>query len=95
MKSSIRIFYTLLSLVILFPACTNGQVRTENRKIIVDNEVYFIKGICYNPVEKGETERTFKRLQEDLTLMKEAGINTIRVYSPIEEKEVLDQIHEA
>jgi len=34
-------------------------------------------------------------LSEDLALMVEAGINTIRVYSPIDDKSVLDKIHTA
>lgn len=71
------------------------RVTTNERKLYVNNEPYLIKGICYNPVQKGERQRSFQNLTNDLELMKEAGINTIRVYSPIEEKAVLDQIHEA
>jgi beta-galactosidase/beta-glucuronidase len=64
----------------------------SSRQIIVNNEPYFIKGICYHPVPKGETKRSFGTLTQDLALMNEAGINTIRVYEPITEKEVLDEI---
>ena len=46
----------------------------------------FYKGMCYHPVPKGSDNRSFDKLTEDLALMKEAGINTIRVYSPIDEK---------
>lgn len=65
------------------------------RQILVNNSVYTIKGICYHPVPKGSNMVSFSNLKEDLTLMKEAGINTIRVYAPITEKAVLDQIQEA
>jgi beta-galactosidase/beta-glucuronidase len=70
-------------------------VTISGRQILVNNSPYRIKGICYHPVPKGSDERNFSNLTSDLALMKEAGINTIRVYSPIEEKEVLDQIHAA
>lgn len=71
------------------------EVRTEARKIMVNNEPYIIKGICYHPVPRGTDTRDFGNLTQDLELMKEAGINTIRVYEPIDDKAVLDQIHEA
>lgn len=70
-------------------------VTISGRHIVVNGAVYTIKGICYHPVPKGSDQRNFSNLTADLTLMKEAGINTIRVYAPIEEKEVLDQIHAA
>jgi len=91
--------YFFLTLFLLVFACSNveetSQIRIEGRKILVNESPYFIKGICYNPVAKGDTVRNFKPLNQDLALMKEAGINTIRVYSPIEEKAVLDEIDEA
>jgi beta-galactosidase/beta-glucuronidase len=71
------------------------RVTTNERKLYVNNEPYLIKGICYNPVQKGERQRSFQNLTNDLELMKEAGINTIRVYSPINEKAILDEINEA
>ena len=41
---------------------------------------------------KALKKRDFNTLETDLKLMVEAGINTLRVYSPIEEKSVLDKI---
>ena len=80
--------------LILFP--TNPDVvSTSEQYLLVNNKPYFIKGICYHPVPKGETQRDFASLDQDLQLMKEAGINTIRVYSPIEDKSVLDKISQA
>lgn len=62
---------------------------------MVDGDPYLIRGICYHPVPRGSDERSFDNLNEDLALMKEAGINTIRVYVPITDKAVLDEINAA
>jgi len=70
-------------------------VSVSGREIIVNDARYIIKGICYDPVPKGKSTRDFSRLTEDLALMTEAGINTIRVYSPIDDRAVLDEIHAA
>jgi exo-beta-1,3-glucanase (GH17 family) len=72
----------------------NGQniVSVSGRTILLNNEPYYIKGICYNPVPKNDTARSWNTLTHDLELMVEAGINTIRVYLPIDNKEVLDEI---
>jgi len=59
---------------------------------LLNDGPYVIKGICYHPVPVGSDIRDFENLSEDLALMKEAGINTIRVYEPITEEAVLDQI---
>ncbi len=71
------------------------EVSVSGRNILVDGQPYLIKGICYHPVPKGSDKRDFGNLTEDLNLMTEAGINTIRVYEPIEGEEILNQIHEA
>ncbi len=68
------------------------KVTVSGRKILLNENPYFIKGVCYHPVPKGETKRSFSTLREDLRLMQEAGINTIRVYEPIDDKLVLDKI---
>lgn len=70
-------------------------VSISDRKILVNGTPYIIKGVCYNPVPKGKSGREFDRLSEDLALMVAAGINTIRVYSPIDDRAVLDEIHAA
>lgn len=67
----------------------------SQRQFVVNGESYLIKGICYHPVPKGSDQRDFSTISQDLALMQEAGINTIRVYEPIREKEVLDAIEEA
>ncbi|WP_282134702.1 hypothetical protein [Seonamhaeicola maritimus] len=73
----------------------NEVVSVTERQILVNNTPYIIKGICYHPVAKGQEKRSFETLEQDLALMLEAGINTIRVYAPIDDKNVLDKIHQA
>ena len=71
------------------------EVEIKDKKMIVDGKPFYMKGICYHPVKIGKTKRSFDTLTEDLTLMKEAGINTIRVYEPIDNIQVLDELHNA
>lgn len=72
------------------------ELSISGRKLLVNNTQYIIKGICYHPVPKGsENYRNFNNLSKDLVLMNEAGINTIRVYEPIDDLDVLDQINAA
>ncbi len=78
---------------------SNSQNNNENqidRHIYVNDSIYIIKGICYHPVPKGSpNQRNFNNLVQDLKLMNEAGINTIRVYEPIDDIEILNQIDSA
>lgn len=71
------------------------DVKVQGRRILVNGAPYLIKGICYHPLPKGSEERDFGNLTEDLALMVEAGVNTIRVYVPIDDEAVLDEIHAA
>ena len=73
----------------------SDKVSTSGRQILVKGNPYTIKGICYHPVPKGSDTRSFDNLTQDLALMVEAGINTIRVYEPIDDKDVLDEIDAA
>lgn len=88
--------YSCIVMVFLFMSCAPAgeayKVAVNGRTILVEDKPYMIKGICYHPVPKGSDKRSFVNLSEDLDLMKEAGVNTIRVYEPIREKAVLDQI---
>lgn len=80
-------------------SCTNrvntDVVTISGRQILINGTPYLIKGICYHPVPQGSDKRNFNNLTEDIALMVEAGINTIRVYSPIDDKAVLDEIDAA
>ncbi len=86
-------------IIFMFSSCSNvsntNVVSISGRQVMVDGDPYLIKGICYHPVSRGSDERSFDNLNEDLALMKEAGINTIRVYIPITDKAVLDEINAA
>ncbi|WP_406684698.1 hypothetical protein N1F78_02930 [Seonamhaeicola sp. MEBiC1930] len=86
----------ILFSIIIMGCQQNGNleiVSVKERQILVNNTPYSIKGICYHPVAKGSMKRSFETLEQDLNLMLEAGINTIRVYAPIDNKTVLDNIH--
>jgi len=93
-----HIHFKILGTVILalmWISASGMEVTVKGRDILVDGERYVIKGVCYHPVPKGSSKRSFCSLTKDLALMKELGANTIRVYEPITERAVLDEIHEA
>ena len=85
----------LLSLIIFSINSYGIEVKIENNTMVVNGESFYIKGICYHPVKIGKTKRSFDNLDDDLILMKEAGINTIRVYEPIDDINVLDKLADA
>jgi exo-beta-1,3-glucanase (GH17 family) len=94
MKSILLILFSVLFLFGL--KSVNAEVvSVSGRQILLNGTPYTIKGICYHPVPKGSNKVSFGNLKEDLKLMKEAGINTIRVYEPIPDRADLDQIHAA
>lgn len=90
---------SIILLAVFFLLSSNSLnadvVTISGRQILVNGFPYTIKGICYNPVPRDTDKVSFSTLTEDLALMKEAGINTIRVYSPIADKAVLDEINAA
>ncbi|MGK0412155.1 MAG: hypothetical protein ACJA1B_000345 [Polaribacter sp.] len=89
----------ILLFALTFTACKselkNDIVSVSGRKIMLNEKPYLIKGICYHPVPKGSDKVNFKNLTKDLALMTDAGINTIRVYAPIDDVKVLDEISDA
>ena len=78
-----------------YNCCEEINVEINERNFLVNNERYFIKGVCYDPVLLGSKKRSFDKIDEDLKLMVEAGVNTIRVYSPIDDISILDKIDKA
>jgi len=89
----------ILFCVITFTFCKNvkpvinaDKVIVNDDQLMVNNTPYIIKGICYHPVPVNKNKRSFNTLTQDLELMKEAGINTIRIYEPIADEKVLNQI---
>lgn len=95
-----RKYLTLILITCALSSCKstsqNTIVSVKESHIYVNDALYTIKGICYHPVPKGSpNKRDFGTLTQDLALMKEAGINTIRVYAPISDEKVLDEISQA
>ncbi|MFS4415211.1 glycoside hydrolase family 2 TIM barrel-domain containing protein [Maribacter sp. 2307ULW6-5] len=85
----------LLGLVLVIgcvPVAEPNAITVSGRQILLNGAPYTIKGICYHPVPRGSSTRSFDHLDKDLDLMVEAGINTIRVYEPITDSDVLDAI---
>ena len=89
------ILFLFVSLISCKKEVEKTIVSTSGKQLLVNGNPYLIKGICYHPVPKGGDKRSFENLTEDLALMVEAGINTIRVYAPIDDKAVLDKIDAA
>ena len=101
MKNNNFIIYSTIAVLVLSTLISwstkssLNEVTISGRQIMVDGSLYIIKGVCYHPVPKGSDKRDFSKLTQDLALMVEAGINTIRVYEPIDDKAVLDEIHKS
>lgn len=76
-------------------SCESHSVSVSGRQLLVKGNPYIITGICYHPVPIGSDERSFETIDTDLALMVEAGINTIRVYEPIDDINVLNKIDAA
>ena len=74
---------------------SGGKVWTENGQLHTAQGPYFIQGVCYHPVAIGDSLRSFESLGQDLALMRDMGVNTIRVYEPIASQAVLDEISQA
>jgi len=90
----------IIGILFFFNSCNTDKkydcVTVSGTNIMVNNKPYLIKGVCYHPVPKGSpNQRSWTTLTQDLALMKEAGINTIRVYAPIIDETVLDEINKA
>ncbi|MCU4174429.1 glycoside hydrolase family 2 TIM barrel-domain containing protein [Carboxylicivirga sp. N1Y90] len=91
-KLLILVFLAVVSACINFSTPKIDIVSVVDRQVFVNQSPYIIKGICYHPVPLGSDVRSFNKLEEDLQLMKNAGINTIRVYSPIADRNVLNKV---
>lgn len=88
--------YLLLAIsLFLNPALySQDYVTIQDRNIIVNHATYVIRGVCYNPIAKGNNQSNgmdFSHIDRDILLMKQANINTIRTYVPIMDGTVLDK----
>jgi hypothetical protein len=74
------------------------EVTVDGPGIFVDGRPFHIRGVCWNPVPKGETHPDgidFPGLVEtDADLMRAAGINVVRTYEAITDPNVLDALAE-
>ena len=61
----------------------------------VNDSCVLLKEFAYHPILLGETKRDFVNIDEDLNLMIEAGINTIRLYEPVDDINVMNKISSA
>jgi hypothetical protein len=95
MKKVITVIVLAIAFISCKPLLENDMVSVSGRKIMVNETAYLIKGICYHPVPKGSDQLDFTNLTQDLALMIEAGINTMRVYVPIDDVKILDEIRDA
>ncbi len=96
MKNYLSIIVFVLVLISCSSPSQTDKVSVEGNNILVNDSKYIIKGICYHPVPKGSpNQRSWATLTQDLNLMTEAGINTIRVYEPIDDIKILDEINQA
>ena len=83
-----------ISAFVLFVSISSfaNDVQVSQKKLTLNGDIFYIKGICYHPVPLGSKHRSFNTIDQDLALMKEAGINTLRVYEPIDDIKILDKI---
>ncbi len=84
----------IVALAALISGCNVNSSSTVTEAEVAEvasAEVPFT-AVCYHPVPKGDTVRSFETLELDLALMQEAGIDVIRLYEPIDDRVVLDAI---
>mgnify|MGYP001188270413 CR=1 FL=1 len=76
-----RIIFSLI-LYFIFSDVNSQTVYVEDRKIYVNSQEYRINGICYARGE-GNGENSGYSFEDDIPLLVEANINTIRTYAAI------------
>jgi hypothetical protein len=79
-------------------SCTTPGIAVEGRRLLVDCEPFHLRGVCWNPVPRGETHPAgldyAGAVAEDSTLMQAIGINVVRTYEPLTDRSVLDALYE-
>jgi glycosyltransferase involved in cell wall biosynthesis len=67
------------------PAALRGRPQVEGKFLRVGGERFWVKGVTYGTFhqnDEGEPYPPFDRLRGDFARMAEAGINTVRLYTP-------------
>lgn len=87
---------SFMFMFLMLPAFIQSQtiVRVEGKSLLVDDSLHIIRGVCYYPVAIGDDRSDpmdFSYIDQDILLMRQAKINTIRTYVPIMSPEVLDK----
>lgn len=81
------------------PLSESECLKVVGRQLQLDGKPHQIRGVCWNPVPIGgnyPNDIDYSRAADvDLPLMKNMGINTVRVYLPITDRQALDKIHAA
>ena len=68
----------------MVPVEPSGPIRVQGKFFFVGERKYFVKGVTYGPFPKGSHGAQFSEravVDNDFTLMAEAGINTVRVFT--------------
>jgi beta-galactosidase len=74
------------------------KLKNQHYRLIVDGSPYVVKGICYNPVPIGSNHEydwwgdKSKPWITDGKLMKEMGVNTVRLYQAHEDAQEVKQV---
>jgi len=80
--------------------CVNGEqgIVVEGRALRVDGCPFHLRGVCWNPVEKGQNHPAGLdypgAAPGDATLMQAIGINVVRTYEPLTNVTALDALYE-
>lgn len=76
-----------------------ARVAIVGRELYVDGELFHIRGVNWNPIGRGQTHPNGLDFagyaDQDIALMQAAGINAVRTYERLEDRAVLDKLHEA
>jgi hypothetical protein len=108
MKTSVKKYYFLFLLLIFTVitgiSCTPSpkvyiqKLKNKHYRLIVNGAPYIVKGVCYNPIAIGSNHEydwwsdKAKPWIVDGKLMKEMGVNTVRLYQAHEDSEEVKQV---
>lgn len=71
----------------------NRKIQIKDGWFYINGEKYLVKGVAYSPWRPGElpwsSRPNIEKMEKDFKLIKEAGFNTIRTWSPLTEEELV------